>query len=169
MFCFIVPYHLFDYLLWFPYICENFSSMFNIPLLLTVCNTFIMSSIGPIACVLFMRCCVNFDFPYLFLKSLRCSWKHFWKDLPVCPIYFLLQVWQDSWSTMTKLLVSQSVARQQSARQNTNSNRRICHKNCSMKPINDVYIIVQKHKSDIIYEHIYNYKPALQIYEHQHP
>ena len=41
---------------------------------------------------------------------------------------------------------------------------------CFTKPINDVYIIVQiQYKSDIMYVHIYNYRPALQNCEHQHP
>jgi hypothetical protein len=67
---------------------------------------FIMFSIGPMACPLFNRCCANFDFSILYLKSRKRSLNRVLKDLPVCPMYFIWQLGQVNWYTPLLLNLS---------------------------------------------------------------
>ena len=48
-------------------------------------TTSIISSIGPMACLLSMGCWANFDL-FLYLKSRRCSWNLTLDGRPVCPV-----------------------------------------------------------------------------------
>jgi len=57
----------------------------------------IMSSIGPVECPLSNKCWTKLDLLFPCLKSLKCSWNLILKDLPVCPMYFLLHVGQVNW------------------------------------------------------------------------
>jgi len=54
-------------------------------------------SIDQMESLLSKRYCGNLDFPFPYLKSRKCSWNLTWTDLPVCPIYFLLQLWHVNW------------------------------------------------------------------------
>ena len=53
-----------------------------------------ISSMGPMECPFSGRCWANLDMPYPYLKSRRRSRKRVLNDLPVCPVYFMLQVGQ---------------------------------------------------------------------------
>ena len=75
----------------------NLSRVFIILLSSVICKISIISSIGPMECLLSMRCCANMDFPFPYLKSRKFSWNLTLKDLTVCPIYFLLQSWHINW------------------------------------------------------------------------
>ena len=60
-----------------------------------------ISSVCPMLCPLSIRCWANLDFPFLYLKSRRCSRKSILKGLPVWPIYeyLILHVGQVIWYT----------------------------------------------------------------------
>jgi hypothetical protein len=72
----------------------NFSRVsINLPLLVKC----IMPSMGPMSCTFSSRCWAKLDFPFPCLKSRRCSWERVLKNIPVCPVYFMLHVGQVSW------------------------------------------------------------------------
>ena len=48
-------------------------------------------------CPFSKRCWAKLDLLFLYLKSLKCSWKRVLKGLSIWPMYFLLQVGQVSW------------------------------------------------------------------------
>jgi hypothetical protein len=52
--------------------------------------------ISPKGCPFSIRCCANFDFLWLYLKSWKCSLKRTQKGLPVWPMYLMLQSGQVS-------------------------------------------------------------------------
>jgi len=56
-----------------------------------------MSFMGPMACLFSNRCWAILGLPYPFLNSRRCSRKRVLNDLPVYPVYFMLQEGQVIW------------------------------------------------------------------------
>jgi len=52
------------------------------------------------ACLLSIRCCVNFHLLLLYLKSDTCSWNLTLNGLPICPVYFILHSGHDGWCTL---------------------------------------------------------------------
>ena len=97
MFCFTV----FLSLIWFSNFVSfhmwNFSKVSIIFPFFIICKIFIIPSIGPIACLFWMRCCANLEFQLPYLKSLKCSWNLMWNGLSVWPVYFSLQSLHFSW------------------------------------------------------------------------
>jgi len=75
----------------------NFSRIFILLPFLVTCKISTMSFMGELECPLSVRCCANFYFPFLYVKSRKWSWNLVWNALPVCPIYFLWQSWHVSW------------------------------------------------------------------------
>jgi hypothetical protein len=67
--------------------------------LFVLCIMSIMFSIESMECLLSNRCCANLDLLFPYLKSQNCSWNFIWKDLPVCPMYFILQSRHVNWYT----------------------------------------------------------------------
>ena len=80
----------------FLYMWKHSSVSINLPFLVTW-TTSIISSIGPMACLLSIRCWANFDLLLLYLKSCRFSWNLTLNGRPVCPVYFILQLGHVNW------------------------------------------------------------------------
>ena len=97
MFCFTV----FLSLIWFSNFVSlymwNFSYVSIILPFFVICKILIILSVGPIACLFWVRCCANLAFPFPYWKSLNYSWNLMRNGLSVWPMYILLQSLHVSW------------------------------------------------------------------------